>query len=152
MVNVVTKLTVCAFSIPLCTLVNQHLASLARKFPATKFLKSISITCIPNWPDSNLPTIFIYHDGNMVKQIIGPLEFRGMKLSEAGNTRGCELTQRKCARKWSCCLFCYAELEWMLGQVEAIPTKIKEDPRPKINDVLFSSLKNGNDLDDGNDW
>jgi len=74
------------FSIPLCTLVNQYLASLARKFPATKFLKSISTTCIPNWPDSNLPTIFIYHKGNMVKQIIGPLEFRGMKLSEAGNT------------------------------------------------------------------
>ncbi|XP_011694581.1 PREDICTED: viral IAP-associated factor homolog [Wasmannia auropunctata] len=114
--------------IPLCTLVNQHLASLARKFPATKFLKSISTTCIPNWPDRNLPTIFIYHNGNMVKQIIGALEFRGMKLSEA-------------------------ELEWMLGQADAVPTKIKGDPRPKINDVLFSSLKNGNDLDDdGNDW
>jgi len=40
----------------------------------------------------------------------------------------------------------------MLGQTEAISTKIKEDPRPKINDVLFSSLKNGNDLDDDNDW
>ncbi|TGZ31980.1 viral IAP-associated factor homolog [Temnothorax longispinosus] len=113
--------------IPLCTLINQHLANLARKFPATKFLKSISTTCIPNWPDSNLPTIFIYHDGNMVKQIIGPLEFRGMKLSEA-------------------------ELEWMLGQAEAIPTKIKEDPRLKINDVLFSSLKNESNLDDDNDW
>lgn len=114
--------------IPLCTLVNQHLASLARKFPATKFLKSISTTCIPNWPDRNLPTIFIYHNGNMVKQIIGALEFRGMKLSEA-------------------------ELEWMLGQADAVPTKIKGDPRSKINDVLFSSLKNGNDLDDdGNDW
>ncbi|KAL0127353.1 hypothetical protein PUN28_005570 [Cardiocondyla obscurior] len=113
--------------IPLCALVNQHLANLARKFPATKFLKSISTTCIPNWPDTNLPTIFIYRDGNMAKQIIGPLEFRGMKLSEA-------------------------ELEWMLGQAEAIPTKIKEDPRPKINDVLFSSLRNGDDLDDDNDW
>ncbi|KYQ59877.1 Synaptic vesicle 2-related protein [Trachymyrmex zeteki] len=113
--------------IPLCTLINQYLASLAKKFPATKFLKSISTTCIPNWPDSNLPTIFIYYDGNMMKQIIGPLEFHGMKLSEA-------------------------ELEWMLGQAEAIPTKIKEDPRPKINDVLFSSLKNENNLDDDNDW
>ncbi|XP_012525517.1 viral IAP-associated factor homolog isoform X2 [Monomorium pharaonis] len=113
--------------IPLCTLINQYLASIAKKFPATKFLKSISTTCIPNWPDSNLPTIFIYYNGNMVKQIIGPLEFRGMKLTEA-------------------------ELEWMLGQTEAVPTKIKEDPRPKINDVLFSSLKNGNDIDDSNDW
>ncbi|XP_070167222.1 viral IAP-associated factor homolog [Polyergus mexicanus] len=114
--------------IPLCTLVNQYLASLARKFPTTKFLKSISTTCIPNWPDSNLPTIFIYYNGNMVKQIIGSIEFRGMKLSEE-------------------------ELEWMLGQEEAIPTKITEDPRPKIRDVLFSTLKNkDDDFEDGNDW
>lgn len=70
--------------IPLCTLINQHLASLARKFPTTKFLKSISTTCIPNWPDSNLPTIFIYANGEMKKQIIGPIELRGMKLTEDG--------------------------------------------------------------------
>lgn len=46
------------------------------------------------------------------------------------------------------------ELEWMLGQEEAIPTKIKEDPRPKVRDILFSSLKNENDDfdEDGNDW
>ncbi|XP_012225456.1 viral IAP-associated factor homolog [Linepithema humile] len=113
--------------IPLCTLINQHLANLARKFPVTKFLKSISTTCIPNWPDSNLPTIFIYHNGNMAKQIIGPLEFRGMKLSEA-------------------------ELEWMLGQAEAISTKIKDDPRPKVKDVLFSSLRNDDIGSDNDDW
>lgn len=73
------------FRIPLCTLVNQHLASLARKFPTTKFLKSISTTCIANWPDSKLPTILIYHNGNMEKQFVGPLELRGMKLTEAGD-------------------------------------------------------------------
>lgn len=88
----------------------------------------------------------------MVKQIIGPLEFRGMKLSEAGDTYVCKVLQRKYARIWLYRLFCYVELEWMLGQAEAILTKIKEDPRPKINDVLFSSLKNRNDLDDDNDW
>lgn len=72
------------FSIPLCTLVNQYLANLARKFPATKFLKSISTICIPNWPDRNLPTIFIYYNGNIVKQIVGAIELRGMKLTEEG--------------------------------------------------------------------
>ncbi|XP_015590120.1 viral IAP-associated factor homolog isoform X4 [Cephus cinctus] len=106
--------------IPLCTLVNQHLAALAKKYPTTKFLKSVSTTCIPNWPDKNLPTIFIYNNGNMVKQIIGPIELRGMKLTEP-------------------------ELEWMLGEVKALPTKITEDPRPKPRDILFSSLKDQND-------
>ncbi|KAK0082557.1 hypothetical protein PV325_010194 [Microctonus aethiopoides] len=115
--------------IPLCTLINQYLSSLARKFPATKFLKSISTTCIPNWPDKNLPTLFIYHNGIMVKQIIGPIELRGMKLTEP-------------------------ELEWMLGQIEAVPTKIIEDPKPKVRDVLFSNLRGANDDDvsECNDW
>ncbi|XP_033333851.1 viral IAP-associated factor [Megalopta genalis] len=114
--------------IPLCTLINQYLTSLARKFPATKFLNSISTTCIPNWPDSNLPTIFIYHGGNMKKQIIGPIEFRGMKLTEE-------------------------ELEWMLGEAGAITTKITEDPKPKVRDVLFSTLRlQNNDVSDNNDW
>ncbi|XP_012268973.1 viral IAP-associated factor homolog [Athalia rosae] len=114
--------------IPLCSLLNQHLASLARKFPATKFLKSISTTCIPNWPDKNLPTIFVYNNGNMVKQFIGPIELRGMKVTES-------------------------EVEWMLGQVKAVPTKICEDPRPKVRDVLFSTLKNQtDDLAEDNDW
>ncbi|KOX80626.1 Viral IAP-associated factor like protein [Melipona quadrifasciata] len=114
--------------IPLCTLINQYLANLARKFPATKFLKSISTICIPNWPDRNLPTIFIYHNGNMVKQIIGAIELRGMKLTEE-------------------------ELEWILGQTEAIPTKITKDPKPKIRDVLFSTLRHENDdVADSNDW
>lgn len=141
------------FSIPLCTLINLHLTNLARKFPTTKFLKSISTTCISNWPDSNLPTIFIYHNGNMVKQIIGPLELRGMKLTERGNTFGFRVSFASYKIKKYIVPFHCAELEWMLGQVEAVPTNIKEDPRPKVRDVLFSSLKNENeDLDDDNDW
>ncbi|XP_060821120.1 viral IAP-associated factor homolog isoform X2 [Bombus pascuorum] len=115
--------------IPLCSLINQYLTNLAKKFPLTKFLKSISTSCIAGWPDSNLPTIFIYCDGQMEKQIVGPMELRGMKLTEA-------------------------ELEWMFGQAGAIPTKITEDPKPKVRDALFSALKHGSndDVADSNDW
>ncbi|XP_043265878.1 viral IAP-associated factor homolog [Colletes gigas] len=113
---------------PLCSLINNYLDNLARKFSATKFLKIISVTCIENWPDSNLPTIFIYHNGNMVQKFIGPLELRGIKLTEA-------------------------ELEWMLGEAGAVPTKFTKDPRPKIKDVLFSTLRStSDDVDDDNDW
>ncbi|XP_043491271.1 viral IAP-associated factor homolog [Polistes fuscatus] len=111
--------------IPLCSLVNQHLASLASKFPATKFLKSISTTCIPDWPDRNLPTIFVYYQGSMVKKFIGPIELGGMKLTEE-------------------------ELEWMLGETKAITTTLKANPRanrPQVKDVLFSELES-----DRNDW
>lgn len=73
------------FRIPLCTLINQYLYQLANKFPATKCMKSISTTCIPNYPDKNVPTIFIYYEGDMKKQFVGPLEFGGMNLKIEGS-------------------------------------------------------------------
>lgn len=110
--------------IPLCALINQHLNTLAFKFPATKFLKSISTTCIPNYPDKNLPTLFVYFEGEMKTQLIGPLSFRNNITAD--------------------------ELEYMLGQAGAVDTTITEDPRPKPKDILFSSLKA--ESDDVNDW
>lgn len=81
-----TKLHVFIPSIPLCALINQHMSQLARKFPQTKFLKSISTTCIPNYPDRNLPTIFVYLEGEMKAQFIGPLVFGGMNLKVEGES------------------------------------------------------------------
>ena len=54
--------------VPLCALINQYLTALAAKFPAVKFLKAISTTCIPKYPDHNdhnPPTIFHYFEGDM---------------------------------------------------------------------------------------
>ena len=47
--------------------------------------------------------------------------------------------------------FCF---NFQLGRTGAIETSIKQDPKPKVNDVLFSSLglANKDDSDDGNDW
>lgn len=70
--------------IQLCALINQFMAQLATRFPHTKFLKAISTTCIPNFPEKNLPSIFIYFEGNIKKQIIGPVELRGEKLTANG--------------------------------------------------------------------
>ena len=64
---------------PLCTLIGDHLRSLALKYPQTKFVKSISTVCIPNYPDKNLPTIFVYQNGEMKGSLIGPFAFGGMQ-------------------------------------------------------------------------
>jgi len=112
--------------IPLCALLNKHLSSLARRFPATKFLKSISTTCIPNFPDKNLPTIFVYFEGEMKSQFIGAAEFRHIDITEE-------------------------ELEWMLAQTGAIQSELEEDPRPKPKDVVFSKLRSAED-GGANDW
>ena len=63
---------------------NQYLTQLAQKNPSVKFLKSISSLCIPNYPDKNLPTIFVYYEGDMKKQIVGPIPFGGMNLKIEG--------------------------------------------------------------------
>ena len=62
--------------IPLCALINQYLTNMAMKYPTVKFLKAISTTCIPNYPDHNLPTIFVYYEGEMKTQLAGPHNFR----------------------------------------------------------------------------
>ncbi|XP_013194263.1 viral IAP-associated factor homolog [Amyelois transitella] len=103
-----------------CALVNQHMRQLAEKYPYTKFLKAFYQTCIPNYPERNLPSVFVYYEGDMKKQFVGSHELRGTALT-------CD------------------ELEYLLGQVGAVDTKIKEDPRPKIKDKLFTDLGN-------NDW
>ncbi|XP_077152728.1 phosducin-like protein 3 [Ranitomeya variabilis] len=103
--------------IPLCTLINQHLAALARKFKDVKFVKSISTTCIPNYPDKNLPTIFVYLDGDIRARFIGPLLFGGMNLTQD-------------------------ELEWKLSESGAIKTDLEENPRQQIQDQFMSSIRN----------
>jgi len=115
--------------VPLCSLINEYMSRLAPKFPCTKFIKAISTTCIPNYPDKNLPTIFVYYEGNMKGQLIGPEQFRGMKLTEE-------------------------EFEYLLGQMGAIETTIKDDPKPKVRDVMMSSLRGNkeDDLSDEGDW
>lgn len=106
--------------IPLCALINQYMVDLAARNPETKFLKSVAKTCIPNFPEKNLPSIFIYYEGQIQKQIIGPVELRGEKLTAD-------------------------EFEYMLGLYEAIKTEIKEDPRQQVKDKLFSDLADTND-------
>merc|ERR1711874_842978 len=116
--------------VPLCALINEYMNRLAPKFPTTKFLRAISTTCIPNYPDKNLPTIFVYYEGQLKSQMVGPLEFRGMNLT-------------------------MDEFEYLMGKTGAIKTQIKDDPKPKVKDVMMSSLrgnKDHDDLSDEGDW
>lgn len=127
--------------IPLCALINQFMITLANRFQSVKFLKSIASTCIPNFPEKNLPSIFIYYEGQIRKQIIGSIDLRGEKLTCDGKI------QQFCFNFISIIiLYFFSEFEYILGQYGAIETDIKEDPRQAIKDKLFS------DLSDTNDW
>lgn len=109
-----------ARGVPFCALLNEYMNQLAMKFPTVKFLRSIAQTCIPNFPDKNLPAIFVYHNGQMRKQFLGALDLRGPQPK-------------------------LEEIEFLLGKVGAINTDITEDPRPAVRDVLFRDLAENND-------
>lgn len=106
--------------IPLCALINRFVSELAVRFPQTKFLKSIASTCIPNFPEKNLPSVFIYYEGQLKKQIIGSDELRGDKIT-------------------------VEEFEYIIGRYGAIETDIKDDPRQTTKDKLLSDLHDTND-------
>ena len=54
-----------------CRLLAGYLDTLAAKYPTTKFVSIVGDKCIPNYPDKNLPTMLIYRNGELHRQIIG---------------------------------------------------------------------------------
>ncbi|MBN3296007.1 PDCL3 protein, partial [Amia calva] len=78
------NLTPFVFRILLCRLLNQHFNHLAQKFPKTKFLKIIAESCIPNYPDRHLPTVFVYKKGQIHAHLIGGAQCGGQNVLEEG--------------------------------------------------------------------
>lgn len=97
---------------PISGQMQQIFAQLAVKFKQTKFLKSISTLCVANFPDENLPAVFVYHSGQMVKQLIGPAIFGASQITAD-------------------------EVEWILSRTGAITTTLQEDPRKQMHARKF---------------
>lgn len=66
-------------SIPECKLLNRHLAELAQMYRATKFAKIVSVECIHNYPDANLPTLLVYGQGDIKGQMLTLDRYGGMR-------------------------------------------------------------------------
>ncbi|CAJ0755894.1 10732_t:CDS:2 [Entrophospora sp. SA101] len=63
-----------------CKLLNKYLNDLAIKYKSTKFVKIIGDQCIPNYPDKNLPTLLIYHNGDLAQQLVGLSTLGGINM------------------------------------------------------------------------
>lgn len=61
------------------------LEELARRYPATKFVKIISTDCIPNYPDCNLPTLLVYNNGAVKANYVGLSQF-GRRCTPEGTS------------------------------------------------------------------
>ncbi len=56
--------------IPDSNLLSKYWTRLAQLYPQTKFCAIRADSCIENYPDRNVPTILVYHEGEMRQQIV----------------------------------------------------------------------------------
>jgi hypothetical protein len=68
-----------------CSLVDEAMISLSRRFKYLKFLKIKSRQAIENWPERNLPSLFIYENGSLKTQMLTLKEVGGKTMKEAGS-------------------------------------------------------------------
>ncbi|KAI7727838.1 hypothetical protein M8C21_009152 [Ambrosia artemisiifolia] len=54
-----------------CGVLLQCMKELATMYRATKFVKIVSTSCIPDYPDRNLPTVLVYNDGALKANHVG---------------------------------------------------------------------------------
>jgi hypothetical protein len=69
-----------------CQLVDEGLRNLASRFKYVKFLRIKYNQAIENWPEKNLPTVFVYENGAMKTQLITLNKIGGKKMTAAGKT------------------------------------------------------------------
>lgn len=53
---------------------SKNVSDIARAHPDVKFVRMVANDCIENWPDTRVPTLFVYSGGELVGQLIGPAE------------------------------------------------------------------------------
>ena len=77
-------------SMETCKLMSTFLDALAAKYPHSKFVSIVGSQCIPDYPDKNLPTLLIYRNGELRRQIIGlrrEIGLDGMNTKQEGACR-----------------------------------------------------------------
>jgi hypothetical protein len=125
--------------VPRCDVLEAHLRPVAAKYKSTKFVKIRSESAIRGYPDSNLPTLLVYYNGEIATQIVGLGPFGGESMTTA-------------------------DVEWALHKIKAIEDcELTEDPRetarkernaPRNNFVYAARARRGeidSDEDDDND-
>merc|ERR1712106_491482 len=98
----------------LSNILNNHFVQLANKYKHVKFVRGVAKECVPNYPDKNLPTVFVYRNGTLAIQWIGGGNFgRDPKLEE---------------------------IEWMLHEKTIITSGMEQDPRKKTEDMFTRNV------------
>ena len=57
-------------SIPRSDRTFEHIRVLAQRYPDTKFVSIVGDKCVPNLPETRIPMIIIYRNGEVINQIV----------------------------------------------------------------------------------
>ncbi|KAI0320294.1 thioredoxin-like protein [Amylostereum chailletii] len=60
----------------------QHIRTLAKKHPRTKFVSIVGDKCLPNLPDTRVPMFIVYRKGDIVTQVVSWGADRDRKIEE----------------------------------------------------------------------
>eukprot|EP00357_Protocruzia_adherens_P013130 CAMPEP_0114996846 /NCGR_PEP_ID=MMETSP0216-20121206/14559_1 /TAXON_ID=223996 /ORGANISM="Protocruzia adherens, Strain Boccale" /LENGTH=244 /DNA_ID=CAMNT_0002361139 /DNA_START=135 /DNA_END=869 /DNA_ORIENTATION=- len=98
-----------------CRVLNEIFHVLAQRHQLVKFLRIVATRAVEKWQDDMCPTLFIYKDGEMFKQMVG-----------AGKTLG--------GKKMN-----VDTVEWVLSQMRIVETELLDDPRPGAEKMMINS-------------
>jgi hypothetical protein len=103
------------------------LPAVAAKHAAVKFVAMTADACIEGYPDRNVPTLLLYHDGSLQSQIVGLGEFGGVRVTKD-------------------------MVEWVLSRRGVCESDIEDDPRdPRSIKGKNNSRRNKDEDDDDDD-
>ncbi|KAF1814480.1 thioredoxin-like protein [Eremomyces bilateralis CBS 781.70] len=102
--------------------------AMAEKFGDVKFCQIRADMCIEGYPEKNTPTILIYKDGDIKRQIVTLRELQGTKTS-------------------------IRDLERVLVSVDAVkPNDLRLSKNPDENEWAQNAKDSADNEDDGSDW
>jgi hypothetical protein len=81
-----------------CELLDKCLEEFAHKYPEVKCVRIVSTDCIPGYPDSNLPTLLVYRNTDVVRNFVGLQHFDGPRITPEGAIPRLLLTWQKISR------------------------------------------------------
>lgn len=129
----------------------EHWRDLAKRFGDVKFCQMRADLCIEGYPDKNTPTVLVYKDGDIKRQIVTLMQLAGPRTSAQGESGGdCCRMEEKWANKGT------ADLEKVLVDVGAVKLGDSRLRRKKEDDEDESSnkIRKGTATveDDDSDW
>ena len=117
--------------IPESVAMSELLTGLAERQRSTKFVNIQSTECVENWPDDQVPCLFLYNEGKLQTQLIG--------LDHCGGKDGLSVDK----------------LDWSLASKGVFKSSCESDPfvqKFKVRRNFVETTEKGDERESDDDW